>query len=170
MACAYAFDDPAMIEPERPADAAAAEDLVDAAFGPGRYAKTAERLREGNTPVLAFVARRDRRVVGSVRLWPVTVGGAPALFLGPIAVDEAERKSGVGAALVEAACAAAEERGWSTVLLVGDTPYFGRFGFQRAEGVTLPGPVDPRRVLVRCAGEARRGMVVASLTHSGYRS
>jgi len=159
VACAYAFDDPVMIEPERPGDAAAAEALVDAAFGPGRHAKTAERLREGNTPVLAFVARRDRRVVGSVRLWPVTVGGAPALFLGPIAVDEAERKSGVGAALVEAACAGAEERGWDTVLLVGDTPYFGRFGFVRAESVTLPGPVDPRRVLARHASEAPRGVV-----------
>ena len=119
--------------------------------------KTAERLREGSTPVAGFVAREDGRVVGSVRLWPVAIGGAPAAFLGPIAVDAAHRKGGLGAQLVEACLAAAHGLGLASVLLVGDEPYFGRFGFVRAD-VTLPGPVDPRRVLVKVlAGEAPSG-------------
>lgn len=138
---------PWRIEPETPADAAAAARVVEAAFGPGRFAKTAERLREGATPLAALVAREGTAVIGSVRLWPVTVGGRSAAFLGPIAVDAGQRREGVGAALVEAALAAARELGLDGVLLVGDQPYFGRFGFRVAADVRLPGPADPRRVL-----------------------
>jgi predicted N-acetyltransferase YhbS len=138
------------IELETAADAPAVDALVDAAFGPGRFAKTAERLRERNAPArdLCFVAREAGRVVGTVRLWPVRIGDMPAVFLGPIAVEGRERGNGVGAQLVERACAAAAAAGRPAVLLVGDEPYFGRFGFQRARGVLLPGPVDPGRVLL----------------------
>ncbi|NEX93159.1 N-acetyltransferase [Caulobacter sp. 17J65-9] len=135
---------------ETAADAARVDALVADAFGPGRFAKTAERLREGNAPVasLSFVAHADGEAIATVRLWPVRIGETPVVFLGPIAVERAWRSEGVGAALVEACCAAARAEGWRAVLLVGDEPYFGRFGFVRAPDVRLPGPVDQRRVLV----------------------
>lgn len=142
---------PLRIDAETPADAAAVEALVLAAFGPGRFAKTAERLRERARIAAGFVARDGGRTVGSVRLWAIEVGGTPALFLGPIAVAADCRKGGVGADLVKACLDHAEAAGQG-VLLVGDPPYFGRFGFETAPGARLPGPVDPRRVLWRGAG------------------
>lgn len=135
------------LEVEQPADAAAVEALVTAAFGPGRFAKTAERLREGAAPVAAFVAREGGRLIGSVRLWPITVGGVPVLFLGPIAVQAAERRSGVGGELVAACLAFARAAGAGGVLLVGEPPYFSRFGFVAAPEVQMPGPVYQRRVM-----------------------
>ena len=148
------------ITPEAPGDAFGVEAVVAAAFGPGRFAKTAERLSEGSTPIAGFVPREGNRIAGAVRLWPIRIGETPAAFLGPIAVDSGHRKGGLGARLVEHCLIAAEGLGLEAVLLVGDTPYFGRFGFQRAEGVTLPGPVDPRRVLIRAPeGKAPTGAV-----------
>ncbi|HEY5409651.1 MAG TPA: N-acetyltransferase [Caulobacteraceae bacterium] len=142
-----------VIAPEAAADAAEALALVDRAFGPGRYAKSAERLREGNhhLPELSFVAREDGAVVGTVRLWPVRVGGAPALLLGPIAVDPAARRRGLGAALAARACEAAAEQGHARVVLAGDLSFFERIGFEApAPGrIRLPGPADPRRILIR---------------------
>ena len=138
------------IEPETPADGDAVGALVLAAFGPGRFAKTAERLREPSRPAFGFVIRSAGRTIGSVRLWPIRIGDAPALFLGPIAVEAASRRAGMGAALVHACLAAA---GTTGVLLVGDPPYFQRFGFRPAPGPRLPGPVDPRRVMWAGAGE-----------------
>lgn len=138
------------IEPETVADAPAVEALVLAAFGPGRFAKTAERLREGaGARAVGFVAREGdaEAIVGSVRLWPVTVKNTPALFLGPIAVDADSRRAGLGADLVRACLDHAASAGVGGVLLVGDPAYFGRFGFVGAPGVRLPGPVDPRRVM-----------------------
>lgn len=135
------------IEAEHPSDAASVEALVLAAFGPGRFAKTAERLRERAGLAAGFVAREGGRVIGSVRLWNVMVGDTPALFLGPIAVDADARRAGLGADLVEACIAHAKASGSAGVLLVGDPPYFGRFGFVAAPEVTLAGPVDPRRLL-----------------------
>jgi predicted N-acetyltransferase YhbS len=151
------FDTPASspvlrIDAETPADAAAVEALVLAAFGPGRFAKTAERLRERAAVVAGFVARDGPRLVGSVRLWSITIDGAPTLFLGPIAVAAGDRKAGLGADLVRACLTWAAEQGLG-VLLVGDTPWFGRFGFTPAPDVRLPGPVDPRRVLWHGAGQ-----------------
>lgn len=140
---------PLRIEVETPTDAAAVEALVLAAFGPGRFAKTAERLRERASVAAAFVAREGGRVTGSVRLWSITIGGQPALLLGPIAVAVDNRKAGLGADLVQACVDHAGEAG---VLLVGDLPYFGRFGFRLAPDARLPGPVDQGRVLWR--GEA----------------
>ncbi len=149
---------PLRIEIEAPADAAAVEGLVLAAFGPGRFAKTAERLRERARVAAGFVVREDGRIIGSVRLWAITVGDEPALFLGPIAVSANSRRAGVGADLVQACVDHAGDVG---ILLVGDLPWFGRFGFRPAPDVRLNGPVDQRRVLWRGAGEPG-GLVAAN--------
>ncbi|MDR6624563.1 N-acetyltransferase [Caulobacter segnis] len=137
---------------ETPAMETAVTALIDRVFGPGRFAKSSERLREGNAllPDCSFVALRDGRPVGCCRMWPVTIGGEPVAFLGPLAVDPDERSAGLGQALVESACEAARAAGWRAVLLVGDGPYFGRIGFTNAHtaGVVMPGPVDQRRVLL----------------------
>lgn len=131
-------------------DHALVEAMIDRAFGPARLVKAAERLREGRAPHLAVnvVAFDGETMVGCVRQWPIRVGTTPALLLGPIVVEASQRDAGVGALLMERAIAAAEEAGWTRILLVGDEPYFGRWGFTRV-AVTLPGPVDPRRVLAR---------------------
>ncbi|MBN8553536.1 MAG: N-acetyltransferase [Caulobacterales bacterium] len=128
-------------------DAVAVARVVEAAFGPGRYAKTAERMREGSEPQIGFVMRDKGGVIGSVRLWPIIVGETPATFLGPIAVDRSWREAGLGASLVDACMVWARAQRLAGILLVGDPPYFGRFGFERTEAVTLPGPVDPARLL-----------------------
>jgi predicted N-acetyltransferase YhbS len=136
---------------ERPEDADAVERLILAAFGPGRFAKAADRLREGRSPLLdlSFVAWEDGRIVGCVRQWGVRIGGAPAILLGPFAVDPTYRSQGLGAALIDCACAAAADAGHGLIVLVGDPPYFGPLGFVAAPRAAMPGPVDPRRVLVR---------------------
>jgi predicted N-acetyltransferase YhbS len=136
---------------ETPEDTAEADALVARAFGPGRFAKTADRLREGRMQRLdlCVVARIDGRLVGCVRQWPILVGDTEALLLGPIAVDEAFRSHGLGAALVRQACAIAEGAGYDHILLVGDLAFFGPLGFAVARDAILPGPVDPRRVLAR---------------------
>ena len=143
------------IAAERPEDASLVEALVLRAFGPGRFAKAAERLREGRAPAydLSFTAWDGRRLIGCARQWTVTVGGAPAIFFGPIAVDEAWRSHGLGAALTERACEAAAAAGHAAIVLVGDMPFFGPLGFAVAPQVTMPGPVDPRRVLARALAE-----------------
>ena len=155
---------------ERPQDALQVERLILAAFGPGRFAKAAERLREGRTPDLglSFAAWDGGRAVGCVRMWPIHIGETPALLLGPFAVDAAWRSQGLGAALIERACQAAAGAGHALVLLVGDAPYYGPLGFAagRCAEVTMPGPVDPRRVLVRAlregAGAGLQGPVTAA--------
>jgi predicted N-acetyltransferase YhbS len=137
--------------PEQAADAPAVAGLIERAFGPGRYAKAAERLRERNHPLLdiSFVAWSDQRVVGCVRMWPVHVGETAVVFLGPFAVESEFRSLGLGAALIRKACAAAADAGWPAVLLVGDAPYFEPLGFRKVPPgrIVLPGPVDPGRVL-----------------------
>ena len=143
--------------PEQPADAPLIAALIDRAFGPGRHAKAADRLRENNHLVadLSFVALEGETLVGSVRLWPVAIGGEPGVFLGPIAVEAELRKHKIGQTLVELACDAAGRAGWRAVLLVGDAPYFGRVGFEAepAKAVRMPGPVDQRRVLLKALRE-----------------
>lgn len=148
---------PAGLEPvlkaERPEDLHLVDALIDRAFGPGRYVKTAERLREGNMPRrdLSLVAWAGGEAVGCVRIWPIHIGGSPAVLLGPFAVDDAWRSQGLGGQLIEAACAGAERAGVGAVLLVGDEPYFAKFGFEIVPTgrAVLPGPVDGRRVLWR---------------------
>lgn len=138
------------IDRETAGDAGSVDALVLAAFGPGRFAKTAERLREGMQPSAAFVIRSGPALIGSVRLWPIRIGETPALFLGPIAVEAQSRREGMGAALIDACLRSADELG---VLLVGDPPYFERFGFRPAPEARLSGPVDQRRVLWRGPGQ-----------------
>lgn len=152
---------PFELRAERPADSALAEGLIERAFGPGRYAKAAERLREGSRPILdlSFVAWRGETAVGCVRMWPIAIGETPALLLGPFAVEATERSAGIGAALIERSCQAAEAAGHAVVLLVGDLAYFGPLGFCQTKGVRMPGPVDPRRVLARAlAANATDGL------------
>ena len=118
-----------------------------AAFGPGRFAKTAERIREDAALAAGYVAREDGRLIGSVRLWAITVGGLDAVFLGPITVAADVRARGLGADLVGMCLGQAQAMGVAGVLLVGDLPYFSRFGFAVAPDVMLSGPADPKRVL-----------------------
>jgi predicted N-acetyltransferase YhbS len=138
--------------PQTPADAPAIEKLDERAFGPGRFARTAYRLREvaAHRRELSFTARIGTLLVGSVRLTPVRIGETPALLLGPLTVEPPFREHGIGAALIEASLAAAKKAGARLVLLVGDEPYYGRLGFKKVPRglVKLPGPVDPERVLV----------------------
>lgn len=139
---------------EHPSHDAAIERLVARTFGPGRYARTAYRLREGNPHRrdLSFTAHIGTMLVGSVRLTPITIGEDKALLLGPLTVEPPFRSHGIGAQLVMRCLEAAKADGGRLVLLVGDEPYYGRMGFKRVPPgqVTLPGPVDPARVLV-CA-------------------
>lgn len=155
--------------PEQPQDAALITALVDRAFGPGRHAKAADRLREGNSliPELSFTAWDGETLVGSVRLWPVAIGGAPVVFLGPIAVEAQLRKHRIGQTLVERACEAAAGAGWRAVLLVGDAPYFGRVGFDAApaKAVRMPGPVDQRRVLLKALRGGGADGLAGLVTH-----
>ncbi|QIB32795.1 GNAT family N-acetyltransferase [Ancylobacter pratisalsi] len=142
--------------PEKPSDDAAIERLVTRTFGPGRFARTAFRLREGNPHRrdLSFTAYIGTMLVGSVRLTPITIGEMKALLLGPLTVEPPFRSHGIGRRLVDCALEAARaETGPDAarlVMLVGDEPYYGRMGFQRVPPgkVSLPGPVDPHRVLV----------------------
>jgi len=139
--------------PERPQDAVAVEALIDQAFGPGRFVKTAERLREGNHPRLdlSFCAWSGPQMAGAVRQWPVLIGDTPAIFLGPFAVDPVWRRQKLGRRLIAQACEAATAAGERLILLVGDQSYFGPLGFSQVPAgcVRMPGPVDPRRVLWR---------------------
>lgn len=138
---------------DAPEHAAAVEALYDEVFGPGRFAKTAERLREGNVKIAdaSLVAIDSEGLTGVVRVWPVTVGEkGRAAFLGPIAVAERRRGNGVAFKLMERAIGVCREQGYAAVILVGDLDYYERFGFKPSgERFQLPGPVDQRRVLIR---------------------
>jgi predicted N-acetyltransferase YhbS len=140
------------IRRERRADEAAREQLLDAAYGPIRFSKPSQRLRDGRQPAdgLSFVAVEDGRVVGTVRLWPVAAGaGRPALLLGPLAVDPASRNRGIGSALMQRVMRDTRRRGHRAVLLVGDAAYYARFGFSadKTGGLWLPGPYEQHRLL-----------------------
>jgi len=137
---------------ERPADIPAREALLDQAFGASRAKKTSERLRKGRLPAdgLAFIATDGERVVGSARLWPIACGtGQPALLLGPVAVEASCRARGIGAALVRRALQAALRLGYGAIVLVGDPPYYNRFGFsaEKTAALKLPGPFERHRLL-----------------------
>jgi predicted N-acetyltransferase YhbS len=130
----------------------AREALLDQAFGGDRHAKTSERLREDRLPAegLALVALSAERLVGTVRLWNVSLGAnRPALLLGPIAVDGQIRSAGIGATLMRAALGRAAAFGHGAVILVGDEPYYSRFGFSTAgmDRLWMPGPLDRQRFL-----------------------
>jgi predicted N-acetyltransferase YhbS len=140
------------ILPETVDDAAAIDRLHERTFGPGRYARTAYRIREqlAHRLDLSFTARVGTLMVGSVRLTPIRIGETPALLLGPLTIEPPFRERGIGRALIERALATAKSAGHRLVVLVGDEPYYGKSGFQRVPHrvLTLPGPVDPARLLV----------------------
>jgi predicted N-acetyltransferase YhbS len=140
-----------IIADERPADVAAREALLDEGFGLDRFVKTSQRLRDGRLPAegLALVARDGETLVGTLRCWTVTAGDRPALLLGPLAVAKSHRSLGVGSALMREALWRAAMRGHKAVLLVGDAPYYARFGFEASltRSLGLPGPVDRERFL-----------------------
>lgn len=140
------------IRHETAADAKMIETLHERAFGPGRFARTASRLRETGVEDTAtsFVAFVATMLVGSVRMTRIHAGEQPALMLGPLAVEPAFEGRGIGSALMRAAIEAAKARNEALVFLVGDEPYYKRFGFRRvpAQGPSMPGPVNPERFLV----------------------
>jgi predicted N-acetyltransferase YhbS len=140
------------ISTETPQDALAIERLHERTFGPGRYARTAFRIREGagHLPELSFTARIGSLLVGSVRLTPVRIGDTRALLLGPLTVEPPFRERGIGLALMKRALAEARDKGHRLVVLVGDEPYYARAGFKPVPKgqAKMPGPVDPARLLV----------------------
>ena len=142
---------PFAIRAERASDVAAREALLDACFGDNRHMRTCQRLRDGRAPAqgLALSAVRQGQLVGTVRLWHVSAGGIPALMLGPLAVEASSRQFGVGAALMDHALAAAKARGHRAVILLGDAPYYARFGFSTAKTceLSLPGAFERDRLL-----------------------
>jgi predicted N-acetyltransferase YhbS len=165
------------IDAENPGDVVARENLLDRAMGPNRRKKSSEKIRRGRIPAegLAIVARdHDGHVIGTVRLWNIEAGvnaeGTPinALLLGPLAVDEIYEGKGVGSALMRAAILEAKNRGHGAILLVGDAPYYERFGFfgEKAQHLVMPGPFERSRFLalelVEGWLDGAAGMIVAS--------
>ena len=141
------------IRTELASDVASREALLDRAFGKTRVRKTSERLREGRLPAdgLAFTALSEKgKVIGTLRLWSIIAGSAgPSLLLGPLAIDCRHQKKGIGRELMDHALATARVLGHDSILLVGDAPYYNRFGFDVAltRNLHLPGPIDRARFL-----------------------
>lgn len=145
-----------IIRDEDAADIIARETLLDTCFGENRFTKTSERLRDGRLPAngLAFSAVSpapgSEKMIGTVRLWNVSAGeGCPALLLGPLAIDPACQSMGLGGALMRHAIATATHLGHRAILLVGDAPYYARFGFSAGPTTELwmPGPFERERFL-----------------------
>jgi len=161
---------PFAIRAEEASDVVAREALLDACFGENRSLRTCQRLRDGRAPAegLAFSVVAEGRLVGTLRLWHVSAGGIPALMLGPLAVEASSRKLGVGTALMDHALAAATTRGHRAVILLGDAPYYARFGFspEKMAELSLPGPFERDRLLglelIPGALDGACGMIVAT--------
>ena len=160
-----------IIRQETLADVPARERLLDIGFGSCRFSKTAERLRESRLPArgLSLVASEDDRVIGSLRLWNISAGPErPALLLGPLVVACDAQRRGVGATLMQHALREAQRLGHGAVLLVGDAPYYSRFGFsaENTERLWLPGPYERDRLLARelrsGALDGARGLISAT--------
>jgi len=140
------------IRKERPPDVPAREALLDEAFGGLRWRKSSQRLRDGRSPAdgLAFVATDGKRIIGTARLWSIACGtGQTALLLGPVAVASDYRNRGIGTALIKHALNAARWRGYRAVILVGDAPYYGRFGFSadKTSALRMSGSFERERLL-----------------------
>lgn len=137
------------LRPEGPGDQWEVEALYDLCFAPGREALSSYRLREDVPPVadLCLVAVDAGAIAGAIRFWPVRIGTAQALLLGPVAVHPTHQGEGIGAWLIREGVERARACGWPRMLLVGDAPYYGRFGFARLTRVTMPPPTNPERVL-----------------------
>lgn len=137
------------IYPETPKDEAEVEGLYDLCFAPGRTALSSYRLRDGVPKVgdLCLLLRTDGVLLAAIRYWPVRVGGQPVLLLGPIAVHPTAQGEGLGGMLMRDSLSRAKALGWGRVLLVGDAPYYSRFGFEKLDEVEMPPPTNPDRVL-----------------------
>ncbi|MBE1296240.1 GNAT family N-acetyltransferase [Phycobacter azelaicus] len=138
------------LKPEQPDDRWEVEALYDLCFAPGREALSSYRLRDGVAPVagLSLVARDELGILaGAIRFWPVHVGNVDALLLGPVAVHPTHQGEGLGGSLIRDSLARAFASGWARVMLVGDAPYYSRFGFEKLDGVLMPPPTNPDRVL-----------------------
>jgi predicted N-acetyltransferase YhbS len=162
------------IRAERETDREAVEKLADLGFGPGRFAKTAYRLREGVAAIssLSFVAENSETgaLLGAVQFWPVIAGDRLALLLGPLAVEPRLRGRGIGVALMQHGIAEARKSRYDSVILVGDETYYSKAGFAKLQSgqVRFPGPVDPNRILglalkegalERLSGEIKRACI-----------
>ncbi len=153
------------LEEETEADWWEVEGLLDLCFAPGRTALSSYRLRDGVAPVraLCLTLREDGVLAAAIRNWPVRVAGRPVLLLGPVAVHPTRQGEGLGGLLMRESLAEAQRLGWERVLLVGDAPYYRRFGFRKIEGVEMPPPTNPDRILalelVPGAWEGVRGKV-----------
>ena len=142
--------------PERPEDGDEVELLLDTAFAPGRSGLSSYQLREGVPPIaeLSLLARDEYdAIAAAIRYWPVLIGeeGHKALLLGPIAVHPTRQGEGLGARLILETLDLAKSSGWTRAILVGDEPYYGRFGFYRklAETLDYPRPVNMNRLLAK---------------------
>jgi len=138
------------LTPETTEDWWEVEALYDLCFAPGREALSSYRLRDNVPPVegMCLVARDESNILaGAIRFWPVRIGDAPALLLGPVAVHPTYQGEGLGGYLILDSLERAAEQGYARVMLVGDAPYYGRFGFHRLNGVHMPPPTNPDRVL-----------------------
>jgi predicted N-acetyltransferase YhbS len=161
---------PFAICPERATDVVAREALLDACFGENRNLRTCQRLRDGRAPAsgLAFSALCRSKLVGTLRLWHVSAGGTPALLLGPLAVEPRCRGLGIGAALIGQSLSVARLHGHGAVILLGDAPYYARFGFTpaKAAALSLPGAFERDRLLGlelrHGALDGARGMIAPS--------
>ena len=150
----------------------AVERVTDLAFGPGRHTRPSYRLRAGLYPVedLSLVALMNDEVVGTLRFWPVKIENGPrTLLLGPLAIHPDHQNQGIGRALMAAGLGKALEHGWEAVLLVGDEPYYQRFGFSSAvaEGLTMPHLADPKRLLGLELAEGALTGVTGTLERAG---
>jgi predicted N-acetyltransferase YhbS len=140
------------LTPEHDDDWWDVEALYDLCFTPGREALSSYRLRDNVPPVprLSLVARDESGVLaGAIRFWPIRVETTPALLLGPIAVHPTRQAEGLGGQLMRASLDIAQTEGWARVMLVGDAPYYSKFGFSQLDGVVMPPPTNPARVLGR---------------------
>ena len=149
------------------------EALYDLCFAPGREALSSYRLRDGVAPVapLCLTLREDGILVAAIRYWPVQVGARPVLLLGPVAVHPTRQGEGLGGWLIRDSLAEARSLGWERVMLVGDAPYYARFGFRRLDGVAMPPPTNPERILGLAlapgAWESVRGPVSRAVADPG---
>jgi predicted N-acetyltransferase YhbS len=146
------------ITPEMPEDDFEVENLYDLTFAPGRKALSSYRLRDGVAALegLCFVARdADGILAGAIRQWPVRIGEKHrASLIGPIAVHQTRQGEGLGAMLIARALDSAQDAGWPVAILIGDAPYYARFGFEQVadQGITFPPPTNPGRILARALG------------------
>lgn len=153
--CASSEQNVYRIEQEKPSDAWEIEALFDLCFAPGREALSSYRLRDGVAPIpeLSLVARDSESILAAaIRFWPVIVGEKSALLLGPVAVHPTRQGEGLGDLLMRTSLEKAEHANWKRVLLVGDLPYYQRFGFAVQPDVIMPAPSNPLRVLGKSLG------------------